>query len=73
MKKCILPQDASTAQPAPDVPGTSPKGYLKLLITRNSKGESDNLTVKLHFGSNRAYVTYLFLNFTGGENASRDV
>ena len=58
-----------------NVPETSPaKGLLKILPLRTYRepsgvnGKTDNLTIKLYFGSNSPYIMYPLLIFTGGAN-----
>ena len=62
-------------QPAHDVPGSSPKGSLKVLTSRTYNGLSgdsqgtntkiDNFMKKLFFRSPSPCIAYLFLFFTG--------
>ena len=71
----------SAAQPAHNVPGTSPEGPLKVVTSETYRGPSrdpqgtntktDNLMKKLFFRSNSSCITYLFLFFTGRTNIQK--
>ena len=69
------------AQPAHDVPRTSPEGLLKVLTSGFYKGPSgdsqgtntkiDDFMKKLFLRSNSPCITYLFLFFTGRTNIQK--
>ena len=69
------------AQPAHDVPRTSPEGLLKVLTSGFYKGPSgdsqgtntkiDDFMKKLFLRSNSPYITHLFLFFTGRKNIQK--
>ena len=71
----------AVAQPARDVPGTSPEGPLKVLMSGTSRGPSgdsqgtntkiDDLMKKLLVRSNNPCFTHLFLFFTEKTNNSK--
>ena len=68
-------------QPAREVPGTSPEGSLKVLMSgtyRRLSGDSqgtntkiDDFMKKLFFRSNSPCIIYLFLLFTGRTNIQK--
>ena len=65
--------EKQTTQPTRDVPGTSPKGLLKVLTSGTYRGPSgdsqgtnikiDDLMKKLFFRSNSPCITHVFLFF----------
>ena len=63
----IIVNSHLSSQPTPNVPGTLPKSHLMILTSgttgdfKRTNEKNDNLTIKLHFGSNSPYTTYLFL------------
>ena len=64
-------------QPSHDVPGTSPEGPLKVLMSGTYRGPSRNqykdwwFMKKLFFRSNSPCITYLFLFFAGRKNIQK--